>query len=474
MAKDLKAFLKVSRDKSQYRPVCERVKDYGAVTLLRADEKTQEQASRCMDCGTPFCHWACPVGNVIPEFNDLLIAGQWEKALKVLLVSNSLPEMTGRLCPALCEFSCVLGCNDSAVTIRENELGLIEYAFDKKIIKPHPPKKRTGKKVAVVGSGPAGLACAAELNKQGHLVTVFERDEKVGGILRFGIPDFKLEKNIIDRRVDIYKKEGIEFKAGISVGKDYGSQDLLKNFDAVALCLGSRQPRDLKIEGRELSGVHFAMDYLMQNNRRVAGQKIASQDLIDAKGKKVVVIGGGDTGADCVGTANRQGASCVVQIELMPQPPEKRPEDQPWPKYPLILKTSTSHEEGGERHWCVSTKKFTGTACQLKKLVCVRVDVSFDAAKRMVVKELPGTQFDIEADLVLLAMGFLHPEHEGLLKDLGLTLDERGNVKTGADYMSSQKGIFAAGDARRGQSLVVWAIAEGQNAAESINRYLSK
>jgi glutamate synthase (NADPH/NADH) small chain len=382
--------------------------------------------------------------------------------------------MTGRLCPALCEFSCVLGCNDSAVTIRENELGLIEYAFDKKIIKPHPPKKRTGKKVAVVGSGPAGLACAAELNKQGHLVTVFERDEKVGGILRFGIPDFKLEKNIIDRRVDIYKKEGIEFKSGVCVGKDYKSQDLLKNFDAVALCLGSRQPRDLKIEGRELSGVHFAMDYLMQNNRRVAGQKIASQDLIDAKGKKVVVIGGGDTGADCVGTANRQGASCVVQIELMPQPPEKRPEDQPWPKYPLILKTSTSHEEGGERHWCVSTKKFTGTAGQLKKLVCVRVDVSFDAAKRMVVKELPGKQFEIEADLVLLAMGFLHPEHEGLVKDLGLTLDERGNIKTGADYMSSQKGIFAAGDARRGQSLVVWAIAEGQNAAESINRYLSK
>jgi len=474
MAKDLKAFLKVSRGKSEYRPVCERVKDYGAVTLLRSDEKTQEQASRCMDCGTPFCHWACPVGNVIPEFNDLLMSGQWEKALKVLLAANTLPEMTGRLCPALCEFSCVLGCNDSAVTIRENELGLIEYAFDKKIIKPHPPKKRTGKTVAVVGSGPAGLACAAELNKQGHTVTVFERDEKAGGILRFGIPDFKLEKNIIDRRVDIYKKEGIEFKSCICVGKDYKSQDLLKNFDAVALCLGSRQPRDLKIDGRELCGIHFAMDYLMQNNRRVAGQKIAPQDSIDAKGKKVVVIGGGDTGADCVGTANRQGAACVVQIELLPQPPESRPQDQPWPKYPLILKTSTSHEEGGERHWCVSTKKFTGTAGQVKKLVCVRVDVSFDAAKRMVVKELPGTQFEIEADLVLLAMGFLHPEHEGLLKDLGLTLDERGNIKTGADYMSSQKGIFAAGDARRGQSLVVWAIAEGQNAAESIGKYLSK
>ena len=481
MAKDLRAFLKVGRGKSEYRPVCERVKDYGAASLLRTDEKTQEQASRCMDCGTPFCHWACPVGSVIPEFNDLLIRGQWEKAFKVLSAANNLPEMTGRLCPALCEFSCVLGCNpavggagDSAVTIRENELGLVEYAFNKKIIKPRPPKKRTGKKVAVIGSGPSGLACADQLNKMGHSITVFERDEKVGGILRFGIPDFKLEKNIVDRRINIYKKEGIEFKSGVSVGKDYPAGDLLKKFDAVALCLGSRTPRDLKIEGRELNGIYFAMDYLMQNNRRVAGQKIAPKDSIDAKGKKVVVIGGGDTGADCVGTANRQGASCVVQIELLPQPPENRPEDQPWPKYPLILKTSTSHEEGGERHWCVSTKKFTGTAGQVKKLVCVRVDVSFDAAKRMVVKELPGSQFEIEADLVLLAMGFLHPEHEGLLKDLGLALDERGNIKTAEDYMSSQKGIFAAGDARRGQSLVVWAIAEGRLCAESINRYLSK
>jgi len=474
MAKDLKAFLKVSREKSEYRPVCERVKDYGAVTLLRADEKTQEQASRCMDCGTPFCHWACPVANVIPEFNDLLITGQWEKAFRVLAASNNLPEMTGRLCPALCEFSCVLGCNDAAVTIRENELGLVEYAFSKKIIKPHPPKKRTGKKVAVIGSGPSGLACADELNKQGHLVTVFERDEAVGGILRFGIPDFKLEKHIIDRRVNIYKKEGIEFKTGTAAGKDYPAQDLLKKFDATVLCLGSRDPRDLKIEGRELNGIHYAMDYLMQSNRRVAGKNIAAGELIDAKGKKVVVIGGGDTGADCVGTANRQGAACVVQIELMPQPPESRPQDQPWPKYPLILKTSTSHEEGGERHWSVSTKKFTGIGGKVKKLVCVRVEVTFDAAKRMIVKELPGTQFEIDADLVLLAMGFLHPEHEGLVKDLGVTLDERGNIKTGADYMSSQEGIFAAGDARRGQSLVVWAIAEGRNAAESIGKYLSR
>jgi len=472
MAKDLKAFLKLGRLGSQYRPVCERVKDYGPVFVLRAEEKNREQAGRCMDCGTPFCHWACPIGSVIPEFNDLVVAGRWEKALEVLAAANNLPEMTGRLCPALCEYSCVLGYNDSAVTIRENELGIIEYAFAKKYIKPNPPKKRTGKKVAVVGSGPAGLACADDLNKKGHLVTVFERDEAVGGILRFGIPDFKLEKNVIDRRAAIYKKEGITFKTGVCVGRDYPAQDLLKNYDAVCLCVGSRVPRDLPIEGRELNGIYFAMEYLMQNNRRVAGKSFPASELIDAKGKKVVVIGGGDTGADCVGTANRQGASCVVQIELMPKPPESRSENDPWPKYPLILKTSTSHEEGGERQWCIATKKFVGDQGRVKKLVCNRVDISFDQSKRMVIKDIPSSQFEIDADLVFLAMGFLHPEHGDLIKDIGLALDARGNIKTDANYMSSQKGVFSAGDAHRGQSLVVWAISEGKGAACAIHSYL--
>ena len=463
MDKDPKAFLEIKREKTRYRPVRERSRDYKEIVLPRPDEKTKEQACRCMDCGTPFCHWACPIGSYIPEWNNAVLSGHWRKAFKMLDATNNLPEVTGRVCPAICEYGCVLGINDDAVTIRENALNIIEYAFRNSLIKPNPPKKRTGKKIAVIGSGPAGLTAASQLNKAGHSVTVFERDERIGGIMRYGIPDFKLEKWIIDRRVDIWKKEGIEFKAGVCVGEDYASSKLLKEFDAVCLALGSRTPRDLKIEGRELSGIHFAMDYLTLSNRRVAGERIPNEELIDAGGRKVVVIGGGDTGSDCVGTANRQGANSIVQIEVLPKPSESRTEEFPWPMYPALLKTSTSQEEGGERRWAVLTKKFVGENGRVKKLCCAQAELF---------KEVAGTEFEIEADLVILALGFLHPEHSGVVKELGLGLDQRGNIKTNRNFTSSKKGVFSAGDARRGQSLIVRAISEGRQAAHHIDAYL--
>jgi glutamate synthase (NADPH) small chain len=452
-----KGFMKTRRQKSEYRPVCERVKDFGPVFQLRADSQARDQAGRCMDCGTPFCHWGCPIGNYIPEWNDLAYNAHWQEAIDRLTATNNLPEITGRVCPAPCEFACVLGINDDPVTVRENELAIIEHAFKHGLIKPNPPRKRTGKKVAVIGSGPAGLACAAQLNQAGHSVTIFERDEKIGGIMRFGIPDFKLEKKILDRRIDIWQQEGIEFKTGSAVNKRPSG------YDAVVLAGGSKVPRDLPIPGRELKGVHFAMEYLTQSNRRVAGEQVPA-GLIDAKGKKVVVIGGGDTGSDCVGTAVRQGADCVVQIELLPKPGEARLPNQPWPSYPMILKTTTSHEEGGERHWSVLTKEFKSQKSKLKSLVCVRVDEKL--------KEIPGTEFEIPADLVLLAMGFVGAEKAGLLTDLGVEFDQRGNVKTDESYMSSVKGVFAAGDMRRGQSLIVWAISEGRRAAYGVDKFL--
>ncbi len=468
---DVKGFLKVKREPAPYRPVCERVKDFNEVTVLRKDEKSREQSSRCMDCGVPFCHWGCPLGNYIPEWNDLIFRGQWKKAIDVLSATNNLPEITGRICPALCEFACVLGINDDPVTIREDELDIIEYAFKQGWIKPNPPKKRTGKKIAVIGSGPAGLACADQLNKAGHNVTVFERDDKAGGILRYGIPNFKLDKAVLDRRIKIWKKEGIVFKMSVDVGEGYKVSKLKKDFDAIVLAGGSRVPRDLKIPGRELYGIHFAMDYLVQSNKRLAGENIHFSKLIDAKNKKVVVIGGGDTGADCVGTAHRQGASCVVQIELLPQPPECRTKDFLWPKYPMLLKTSTSHQEGGDRHWSVSTKKFTGGDGRVQKLSCVKVEIGRDDKGCMMIKDVPGSGFEIEADLVILALGFMHPE-KGLISGLGVELDPRGNVKTDEHYLASVKDVFAAGDMRRGQSLIVWAISEGRRAAHSIDKYL--
>ena len=454
---DPKGFLKIARQDGEYRPVCERIRDFEQAARVRPESQSQEQASRCMDCATPFCHSGCPVGNYIPEWNDYMFHGNWAGALRLLNATNNLPEVTGRVCPALCEYACVLGLNDDAVTIRENELAIIEYGFKNGLIKPKTIKNRTHKKVAVIGSGPAGLSCAAQLNEAGHSVVVFERDDKPGGILRYGIPDFKLEKNLIDRRLGILKKEGIVFKTGVNVGVDYNTGKLLRGFDAVCLALGSRVPRDLKIEGRELKGIYFAMDYLVQSNRRVGGERISKDKLIDAKGKNVVVIGGGDTGSDCVGTAHRQGAACVVQIEVLPKPCNYRTEACPWPRYPLLFKTTSSHEEGGERYWEVVTKSFVGERGFVKKLTCAKA----------------GEEFEIEADLVILAVGFLHPEHSPLVIDLNVALDERGNVKADSKFMTSTERVFSVGDMRRGQSLIVWAISEGRRSAYCIDKYLT-
>lgn len=488
---DIKGFLKIKRESTKHRKIEERLKDFKEVLLLRSEEKSKEQGSRCMDCGTPFCHLGCPLANVIPEWNDLIFRGQWKKAFEILESTNNFPEVTGRICPALCEFACVLGINDDPVTIRENELDIIEYAFKQGIIKPHPPKKRSGKKVAVIGSGPAGLACAAQLNKFGHTVTVFEKDDKAGGILRYGIPDFKLEKWVLDRRINLLKKEGVIFKTNAEAGSESCPIEKFlpkapacqsgrdsptaknKEFDAVCLAVGSREPRDLKIEGRNLSGIYFAMDYLIQSNQRINGEKIESDKIIEAKDKKVIVIGGGDTGADCVGTAHRQGAASVTQIEILPKPPQCRSQDMPWPKYPMILKTSTSHEEGGEREWSVLTKSFKGKNNHVSQLCCVKIESGAKDEKGCpVIREIKNSDFCLEADLVILALGFLQPAHKGLLDNLGLEYDSRGNIKTNSDYASSVEGVFAAGDAHRGQSLVVWAISEGRLAAEAIDKYL--
>jgi glutamate synthase (NADPH/NADH) small chain len=468
-----RGFLSVARQNSPLREICERVADFKDVHKLRSPEASLEQASRCMDCSTPFCHWACPVGNYIPEWNDRLFNGDWKQAVKLLEATNNLPEVTGRVCPALCEYSCVLGLNDDAVTIRENELAIIEAGFKNGLIKAKKIKNRTAKQVAVIGSGPAGLSCAAQLNYAGHKVVVFERDNQPGGILRYGIPDFKLEKNILDRRINIWKKEGVVFKTGVNVGVDYPAKKLLEDFDAVCLAGGSRAPRDLLIPGRELKGIYFAMDYLSQSNRRVSKENIPEAELIDAKGKQVVIIGGGDSGADCLGTAHRQGAACVVQIEVMPRPAECRSQEQPWPKYPLLLKASSSHQEGGERHWAVLTKSFVGDKGLVKKLSCVKVEFEPQVKGGCpAMREVAGSQFEIKADLVILAVGFLHPEHTGLLDDLKVKFDPRGNVLTQDNYMTSIEKVFSAGDMRRGQSLVVWAISEGRRCAYFIDKYL--
>jgi len=452
---DPRGFLKIKREPVLYRPVCERIKDHSEVNVLKSNDVSCGQASRCMDCGTPFCHWACPLGNLIPEWNDLMFNGHWQKALEILSPTNNFPEFTGRLCPAVCEYSCVLGINDDPVTIRENELSIIEYGFKYGLIKPRPTQKRTGKRVAVVGSGPAGLACADELNKMGHEVIVFEKDNKIGGMLRYGIPDFKLEKHIIDRRLAILKKEGIKFETSVNI--DVGDRHachLQKDFDAICLACGARVPRDLNIEGRDLKGIYFAMDYLTQSNRLVGnGFKPFPTDgngFMDAKGKKVVVIGGGDTGADCVGVSNRQGARCMIQIELLPQPSKCRTQEYPWPTYPFILKNSSSHEEGCERKWAILTKRFIGDG-YIKKLSCVNVDFVKDERGSAIMKELSGSEFEIEADMVILALGFLSPQKQDLV---------------------GRKGVFCAGDMRTGQSLIVRAMSDGRNIAQSIDRYL--
>ncbi len=470
---DPKGFMKVKRQDSGYRPVEERVADYGEVERLLPDDARRLQASRCMDCGVPFCHWGCPVLNVMPEWQDRLYRGDWEGAHRILQETNNFPEFTGRVCPAPCEASCVLSINDDPVTIRQNELAVIEKAFSLGLVTPRPPDARSGKKVAVIGSGPAGLACADLLNKGGHAVTLFEADDRVGGYLRYGIPDFKLNKAIIDRRVAILVEEGLVIRTGVTAGRDLPVPLLRKEFDAICVAIGAREPRDLSIPGRELGGIHFAMEYLEQQNRVVAGDDIPEGELIRAYDRHVVVIGGGDTGADCVGTANRQGARSITQLELMPQPPSNRSEKEPWPLWAKLMKTSSSHEEGCERMWNVSTRRFFGDDGRVRKIAAAKVEWGIDEKGAPVMTDIPGSGFELDAGLVLIAMGFLHPVQSGLVKELGVALDARGNIAIDENRMTSVEGVFAAGDSSRGASLVVHAIHDGRKAAEGIDRFLA-
>ena len=470
---DPKGFLRYTRETAPYRPVEERKRDWLEVHTHMPPERLQKQAARCMDCGVPFCHLGCPLGNIIPDWNDLVYRNKWHEALRRLHATNNFPEFTGRLCPAPCETACVLGINQPAVTIKQIEEHIIEYGFEKGWVQPEPPPVRTGKRVAVVGSGPAGLAAAQQLNRAGHWVTVFERADRIGGLLRYGIPDFKLDKKILDRRLQLMEAEGIDFQPGVNVGVDVTAKQLLAAFDAVVLTGGSTIPRDLKVPGRELKGIHFAMDYLTQQNRVNAGDDIPPEQRITAEGKRVAIIGGGDTGADCLGTVIRQGAKEVYQIELMPKPPLERDElTQPWPTYPMILRTSSAHEEGGIREWSINTKWCEGDEHgNVRRLHAVRLEWYTDSSGRRQFREIPGSEFSLEVDLVLLAMGFLHPQHDGLLDSLGVEYDERGNVKT-IHYATSVPSVFAAGDMRRGQSLIVWAISEGREAAHYVDKYL--
>lgn len=468
---DPKGFLKIGMKPAGNRPVHERTGDYSEVEQVLNSEDRQLQASRCMDCGIPFCHWGCPVDNLIPEWNDLLYRGDWKGASDRLHSTNNFPEFTGRICPAPCEHSCVLNIDGQPVTIRENEVAIVERAFAEGYIKPSPPSARTGKKVAVIGSGPAGMAAADQLNKAGHSVTLFEKDEKIGGLLRYGIPDFKLNKRTIDRRLDLMQAEGLKVMTGVEVGKDISGKEILKKYDAVCLAIGAMQPRDLPVEGRELDGIHFAMEFLAQQNRVNDGIYVAYDNRITAEGRNVLVIGGGDTGSDCVGTAIRQGAKSVTQIEILPEPPVKRAEDNPWPYYAKILKTSTSHEEGCLRRWNLSTLKFHGmqqrvTHAKVEQVEWNRVNGRYE------MKALPGTREKIEADLILLAMGFVHPVHEGLLSELGVQLDPRHNIQVNHEMSTNLEKLFAAGDAANGASLVVTAIASGRKVAKKIDDFL--
>lgn len=467
-----KGFIEVERLEAGNRPVQERITDYAEVEQTLNDADRQLQASRCMDCGIPFCQWSCPVSNTMPEWQDAMYRGNWKEAITILHSTNNFPEFTGRICPAPCEKGCVLNIHEEPVTIRENECAAIEKAFQLGYVVPQIPKFRTGKKVAVIGSGPAGMACADLLNKWGHSVTLFEKDEAIGGLLRFGIPDFKLNKGVIDRRVEVLEAEGLIIKTGVNVGVDISTDQLLNEFDAVCIAIGAMKPRNLSVEGRELKGVYFAMDYLSQQNRVVAGQTFSDDIRILAKDKNVLVIGGGDTGSDCVGTSNRHKAKSVTQIEIMPKPPVKRDMGNPWPYWPYTLKSSTSHEEGCERKWSLSTKRFIGENNHVTGVEVIEVKWEKDASGRMQMIEIPGTEQVIKAELVLLAMGFVHPYHEGLCDGLQLNYDNRGNVKVDENKFTSQAKVFAAGDAVRGPSLVVHAIAEGRKMAENVHKYL--
>ena len=464
-------FMEYQRETPEQRPVEERLKDFKEVYQPMDERKIIQQAARCMDCGVPFCHSGCPLGNLCPEWNDLVYRGQWEKAWERLSATNNFPEFTGRLCPALCEEACVLGIHEAPTAILLIEKTIIEHAFKNGFVKPVLPSRRTGKAVAVVGSGPSGLAAAQQLNRAGHEVTVFEKNEKPGGLLRYGIPDFKLEKWVIDRRLDVMAAEGVRF-----VTNTEPSADLLKAFDAVVLATGAGRPRDLPIPGRELKGIHFALDYLMQQNRMLELSPDGSEvwGKINAKGKSVIVIGGGDTGSDCVGTALRQGAEAVHSFELMPMPPKARTEDQPWPFWPMKLRTSSSHKEGGDRFWSILTKQFKGYNGNVRSLETVNVEWTKPSRRgeRPQLRENPGTVQEWHADLVLLALGFLGPETDGVIARLGVETDERSNIKTGRGFQTNVPGVFAAGDARRGQSLIVWAISEGRDCAFAVDSWL--
>ena len=470
---DASGFLQSKRNPPQRRPVAERKSDYRELYQRWPENEAKAQGSRCMDCAVPFCHMGCPLGNVIPDFNHQVFLGNWESALRVLHSTNNFPEFTGRICPAPCEAACVLNINDDPVTIEYIEKEIADRGFYEGWIKPEPPLIRTGKKVAVVGSGPAGLAVAQQLNRAGHWVTVMERDEYIGGLLTLGIPDFKLDKEVVVRRVDLMADEGVVFETGVNVGRDFPVQRLLDEYDAVCLTCGSTEGRDLPVPGRELDGIHLAMEYLTQQNRLLAGQSVDPSQRITAQGKRVVILGGGDTGADCLGTALRQGAEVVYQLELLSEPPEKRRPSNPWPQWPQILRSSPAHEEGGIRDYDVLTKSFTGRNGRVEQLHAVRVDWSqSDDTGRHMLQEIAGSEFVVDTDLVLLAMGFLHPEHGGMIEELGVELDPRGNIKTDENKMTSLPGVFAGGDASRGQSLVVWAIAEGREAARGVDAYL--
>jgi len=469
-------FMEYERNERAYRPVEERVQHFREFVIPLDDAQVSIQGARCMDCGIPFCHQGCPVNNIIPDWNDLVYHGLWQDALNVLHSTNNFPEFTGRICPAPCEEACTLNIDDNPVTIKTIECSIVDKGWEQGWIRPQPAAHRTGKRVAVVGSGPAGLACAQQLARAGHAVELFEKQDRIGGLLRYGIPDFKMEKHIIDRRVEQLAAEGVVFHTGAHIGVDTPAGDLLKNFDAVALTGGSEQPRDLDVPGRELDGVHFAMHFLPQQNRRVAGDSIDPAVALTAQDKDVIVIGGGDTGSDCIGTSFRQGAHSVTQLELLPRPPERVNKGLTWPEWPNRLRTSSSQDEGAVRDWAVATKSVEGSDGKVTAINCVRLDWKQDADGRWQMHEIAGSDFRLKADLVLLAMGFVHPVHDGMLSELGVALDGRGNIAGSTEgpqaYYTSIDKLFAAGDMRRGQSLVVWAIREGRQCARAIDEYL--